>query len=210
MIKVFIADDHPLVRKGMAELLREESDLEVVGEGSDAHDVIEGLGKQGADVLIMDYSMPGRSGLDLVREVGELFPRLSILILSMHPEERFAVRALRAGAAGYLTKETAPEKILEAIRKVASGRKYVSPSLAERLALDYGRKTEKSPHEVLSDRELQVMCMIASGKKVKEIADELNLSFRTINTFRSRILQKMNMRSNVELTHYAIENKLID
>jgi DNA-binding NarL/FixJ family response regulator len=210
MIRVFIADDHPLVRKGMANLLKEEPDFGVTGQGSNAHEVLDGLQKVSADVLVMDLSMPGRSGLDLLRELRVLYPRLPILILSMHPEERFAVRALKAGAAGYLTKETPPEEILQAIRRVAEGRKYVSPSLAEKLAVSVGKRNGGLPHENLSDRELQVLCMIASGKKVKEIADDLHLSFRTINTFRARILHKMNMKSNVELTHYAIEHKLVD
>jgi two-component system invasion response regulator UvrY len=210
MIKVFIADDHPLVRKGLADLLSEEPGMEVGGEGSDAHEVLDGLRRSQVDVLVMDLSMPGRSGLDLLRELRVEFPRLPILILSMHPEERFAVRALRAGAAGYITKETAPEELLRAIGKVVSGRKYISSSLGEKLAIELENKNSNLLHENLSDRELQVLCMIASGKKVKEIADELHLSFRTINTFRSRVMQKMSMKSNVELTHYALEHKLID
>jgi two-component system, NarL family, invasion response regulator UvrY len=210
MIRVFIADDHPLVRKGMMNLLNEEPDFTVCGQGGNAHEVLDGLKKIEVDVLIMDLSMPGRSGLDLLRELRVRHPRLPILIVSMHPEGRFAVRALKAGAAGYLTKEAPPDELLLAIRKVVEGRKYVSPSLAESLATNLDSKATTLPHEALSNRELQVLCLIASGKKVKEIAEGLHLSFRTIHTFRARILQKLNMKSNVELTHYAIENKLVD
>ena len=212
MIRVFVADDHPLIRRGLRDLLTDEGDIKVVGEAADASEVADALPSlAGAEVLVLDYSMPGRSGLDLIADVRKQAPHCAILMLSMHPEDRFALRAFRAGAAGYLTKDTAPEEIVLAIRKVSTGRKYVSANLAEQLAVvSAGNRRENLPHQLLSDREFQVMCMIAGGKRVREIADDLRLSFRTINTFRARILKKMRMRSNVELTHYALEHKLIE
>ena len=154
--------------------------------------------------------MPGRSGLDVLKEIKQLYPKTPVLVLSMHPEDQFAVRVLKAGAAGYLTKENVPEEMVKAVRKVIGGGKYVSSSLAEKLAFDLQTDTEKPLHESLSDREYQVMCMIASGKTVKEIAEELVLSIKTISTYRTRILEKLNMRTNAELTHYAVKSGLVD
>ena len=210
MIRVFIADDHPLVRKGLRELLNEELDLKVVGEGTNSSDVLDGLSKHAVDVLVTDFSMPGRSGFDLVADAKRMNAKLKILILSIHPEDRFAVRAIKAGASGYITKDSPPEELVAAIRKVADGRKYVSQRLVERLADELEKDTERQPHESLSDRELQIMCMIAQGKRVKQIADDLNLSFRTINSARARIMRKLGMKSNVEMTYYALKNGLID
>jgi len=210
MIRVFIADDHQLLRRGIAELLIESGGMVVAGEAGDAQGVLEGLPKAEADVLLMDFSMPGRSGFDLIRDVKVSHPRLPILLLSMHPIDRFALRAMRAGAAGYLTKDTDPDELVNAIRKVSRGMKYLSPAVAERMAVDFDANKPALPHEALSDREFQVFCMLAGGKKVKQIANELHLSFRTINTFRARILRKLDLKSTVALTHYALEHKLID
>jgi len=210
MIKVFIADDHPLVRKGVKEILEEEIDLKVIGDAAYPHEVLEGIQKEEPDILVTDLTMPGRSGLDLISDIRQLFPKLPILVLTMHPEERFAVRALKAGAYGYLTKDSKPEELIKAVRQVVTGRKYITPSLAEKLATELNRDQNKQPHEILSDREFQIMRLIASGKKVSEIADKLSISIRTVNTYRARILFKMNMKSNAELTLYAIENHLID
>ena len=210
MIRVFIADDHPLVRKGLRELLNEELDLKVVGEGTNSSDVLDGLSKHAVDVLVTDFSMPGRSGFDLVADAKRMNAKLKILILSIHPEDRFAVRAIKAGASGYITKDSPPEELVAAIRKVADGRKYVSQRLVERLADELEKDTERQPLESLSVRELQIMCMIAQGKRVKQIADDLNLSFRTINSARARIMRKLGMKSNVEMTYYALKNGLID
>ncbi len=210
MIKIFIADDHPLIRKGIKEIFEEEIDIKVIGDAAYPHEVLEGLKKLEPDVLITDLSMPGRSGLDLISDIKQLFPKLPILVLTMHPEDRFAVRAFKAGAFGYLTKDAKPEEIIKAVRQVVTGRKYITPSIAEMLATEIDRDISKMPHELLSDREYQIMQLIASGKKVSEIAEKLSISIRTVNTYRSRVLEKMNMKTNAELTMYAIENKLID
>ncbi len=210
MIELLIADDHPLVRKGLREILEGEIDLKVVGEAGTAQEVFDGLGKNKTDVLITDISMPGTSALNMIADVKQLFPKLPILVLTMHPEERFAVRTLKSGAAGYLTKDTPPEEIIKAVRVVASGKKYITPSLAEKLATEIDSDFGRQPHERLSDREFQVMCALASGKKVKDIADGLAISIHTVNTYKSRIMEKMNMKTVTELTLYAVENHLIE
>ncbi len=210
MIKIFIADDHPLIRKGIKEIFEEEIDIKVIGDAAYPHEVLEGLKKLEPDVLITDLSMPGRSGLDLISDIKQLFPKLPVLVLTMHPEDRFAVRALKAGAFGYLTKDAKPEEIIKAVRQVVTGRKYITPSLAEMLATEIDRDITKMPHELLSDREFQIMQLVASGKKVSEIAEKLSISIRTVNTYRARVMNKMNMKTNADLTLYAVENNLID
>jgi DNA-binding NarL/FixJ family response regulator len=168
------------------------------------------MGKDDFDLIVLDIAMPGRGGLDVLKEIKNKKPRLPVLILSMYPEDQYAVRVLKAGASGYMTKESAPHELINAIKQISKGKKYVSPSLAEKLALDLEITTGRPSHESLSDREYQVMCMIASGKTLKEIAEKLSLSIKTISTYRSRILEKMNMKSNAELTHHAIKNRLVD
>ena len=211
MIKVLIADDHSVVRSGIKQILSEESDMKVTGEARNSQEVIEKISKDKFDVLVLDITMPGKSGLEVLNDIKKIQPNTPILILSMHPEEQFAIRALRSGASGYLTKDGAPEELVIAIRKINGGGKYISESLAEVLAFDLEERGKGRivPHENLSDREFQVMCMIAAGKSVKEIAKELFLSVKTISTYRARILEKMKMKSNSELTYYAIQNKLI-
>ena len=210
MIKILIADDHPVVRKGLKEIIEETPDMVVGGEASNGQEVLENVRKSDYDVVLLDISMPGRSGLEILKELKSEKPELSVLILSIHPEEQYAVRALKAGASGYLTKESAQDELIAAIRKASTGRKYISSSLAEKLAFYLEIDTEKPLHETLSDREYEVMCMIASGKTIKEIAEELFLSVKTISTYRSRILEEMRMKSNVELTHYALKHGLVD
>ena len=210
MIKILIADDHAIVREGLKQILSESPDLVIVAEASTGQEVIDKVGKNDLDLVVLDISMPGRGGMDILKEVKSLKPKLPVLILSMYPEEQYAVRVLKSGASGYLTKESAPVELVKAIRQISQGKKYISPSLAEKLAVDLEVSSDKLPHETLSDREYQVMCMIASGKTLKEIADELSLSIKTISTYRSRILEKMNMRTNAELTHYAVKNRLVD
>ncbi len=210
MINIFIADDHPLVRKGIKEILEEEIDLKVIGEAAYPHEVLEGIKRTNPDILVTDLSMPGRSGVDLISDLKQLFPSLPVLVLTMHPEERFAVRVLKAGAFGYLTKDTKPEEIVKAVRQICNGRKYITPSIAETLVTEINRDFNKPPHEALSNREFQIMRLISSGIKVSEIAEKLSLSIRTVNTYRSRILKKMNMKTNSELILYAVENHLID
>jgi len=210
MIKVFIVDDHTIVREGLRQILEETPDIVVAAEASNAQEVVNKVKNNSFDIVLLDISLPGRSGLDVLKQLKSIKPDLPILILSMHPEEQYAIRSLRAKASGYLTKESASDELIIAIRKVAQGRKYITSSLAEKLAFELEDSTGCSSHEKLSDREFQVMCMIASGKRIKEIADALSLSVKTISTYRTRILNKMNMRNNSQLIHYAIKTGLVD
>ena len=210
MIRILIADDHTIVREGLKQILAETPDMVVADEARNGQEVLAKVGNKEYDVVLLDISMPGRSGLDILKQLKGERPKLPILILSMYSEEQYAMRALRAGASGYMTKESAPDELIVAIRKVSEGRKYVTPSLAEKLAISLELGEEKAPHELLSDREYQVMCMIASGKTIKEIADELSLSVKTISTYRSRILEKLSLKTNAAITHYAVQNRLVD
>ncbi len=209
MVNVFIADDHALIREGLKKTLKAEPDMVVAGEASNAVELFQALRQNPVDIVLLDISMPGESGLDALKEIKQEYPHLPVLILSVHPEHRFAVRALKAGAAGYVTKDTAVEELVQAIRKTFAGGKYVSVSLAEKLVeeLETG---DKLPHEILSDREFQVMRMLAAGKTRNEIADELSISLSTVNTYRNRILEKMRVQTNADLTRYAIEHGLIE
>jgi DNA-binding NarL/FixJ family response regulator len=210
MIKVLIADDHAVVRQGLRQILTETPDMNVAGEAANGIEALERARDDEYDVLVLDITMPGRSGFDILKELHADQPKLPILILSMHAEEQFAVRLLKAGASGYLNKESAPDELVKAIRKVVGGGRYVSPALAEKLAFEIDSDSDRLLHESLSDREFQVMRMMASGKTVKEIATELSLSVKTISTYRARILDKMNLRTNAELIHYAIQNQLVE
>lgn len=209
MIRVLIADDHAVVREGLKQIVTENADMTVAGEVSNGHEVLEFARKQACDLVLLDLAMPGKDGLDTLKELKLVRPHLPVLILSVYPEEQYAVRLLRAGAAGYLTKESAPEELVAAIRKVSRGGRYVSESLAEQLALVLGTDTSRPPHEALSDREFRVMLMLASGKTVGEVAEELCLSVKTISTYRSRALHKMNMRNNAEFSFYAVKHGLL-
>jgi len=210
MLKILIADDHPIVRQGLKQILSEEPDMAVVGEAQNSQEVLELVRKQDWDIVILDITMPDRGGLDILKELKHERPKLPVLILSVHPEDQYAVRALKAHASGYRTKESVPEELVKAIRKIIRGGKYISPTLAEKLAFDLETGTEKPLHETLSDREYQVMRMIASGKTVSEIAKEMLLSVKTIDTYRSRILEKMGLRNNAEIMHYAVQQGLVD
>jgi two-component system invasion response regulator UvrY len=210
MIRILIADDHAVVREGLKQILSGTRDLIVADEASNAMEVMEKIQNNHFDVLILDISMPGRSGLDILKELKEQKPRLQVLVLSMYPEEQYAVRVLKAGAAGYLTKESAPSKLITAVRHISHGRKYVNALLAEKIAFDLQEDSKKPLHENLSNREFQVFRMIISGKTVKEIAQILSLSDKTISTYRSRILEKMGMKNNIELTRYAVQHNLIE
>lgn len=209
MIRVLVADDHPLLRSGLKQAFAEEADVAVVGEAEDSDQVLRRIDEQEWDVVVLDIAMPGRGGLDALREIRKRRPTLPVLILSMHPEDQFAVRAIKAGASGYLSKSNASGEIVRAIRKVLTGKKYVSPSLAETLANALESDGDDLPHERLSDREFQVMCKIASGKTVSQIAVEISLSVKTVSTYRARVLEKMNMRTNSDLTRYAIQKGLV-
>ena len=210
MIRVLIADDHAIVREGLKQILLETSDIVIIDEAGDGPETLDKAFNNDYDIVLLDITMPSGSGLDVLKQLKSEKPKLPVLILTIHPEERYAVRVLRAGASGYITKNSPPNELIAAVRKVSQGGIYVSPILAEKLAFELKTDTNKPLHELLSDREYQVMCMIASGKTVKEIAEELLLSIKTISTYREHILRKMNMKNNVEITHYAIENGLID
>jgi two-component system invasion response regulator UvrY len=210
MIKILIADDHTIVREGLKQILQQTSDLVVADEAGNGEEVIHKVGSRDFDLVLLDISLPGRSGLDILKQLKYIKPGLPVLVLSMHPEEQYAIRSIRAGASGYLTKESASEELIEAIRKVAQGRRYITSSLAEKMAFQMESNAQKSLHEALSDREYQVLCMIASGKTVKEIAGTLSLSVKTISTHRTRILKKMNLKNSAQLTHYAIKHGLVD
>ena len=209
MLKILIADDHPVFRRGLKQIIAETTDMVVAGEATNGWEVLSKVSTGDYDLVLLDISMPGKDGMDVLTQLKKERPALLVLMVSMHPEEQYAVRALKAGASGYLTKESAPDELIVAIRKVSTGRKYVSSALAERLAALLQEDAEVLPHEVLSSREYQVMCMIASGKTLKEIAEELSLSIKTISTYRSRILEKMKLRNNAELIHYAVKNRLV-
>jgi len=210
MIRILVADDHAIVREGLKQILADVSDMTVCDEAAGGAETLAKIRKREYDVVLLDISMPGRSGLEILKDIKAEHPKQPVLILSMHAEEQYAVRALRAGASGYLTKASAPDELIGAIRKVSYGRKYVSASLAEKLAFELDIDTKKPLHETLSDREYQVMLMIASGKSVKEIASEVCLSVKTISTYRARVMEKMKMKKNAELTLYAVRNRLMD
>ena len=210
MIKILIADDHAIVRQGLKQIVAESGDMVVAGEAANGQEALLLARKQQWDVVLLDLSMPGRGGMDTLRQLKAEYPALPVLILSIYPEEQYAIRAIKDGASGYLTKESAPEILLAAIRTAAQGRKYISPTLAEKLA-DYLESDQQGPpHENLSDREYQVMILLASGKTVSEIGEQLVLSVKTISTNRTRLLRKMGMSSNAEVTYYAVKNGLVN
>ncbi|MCK4329398.1 response regulator transcription factor [candidate division WOR-3 bacterium] len=210
MIKILVADDHTIVREGLKQIVAETHDMIVADEASNGQEVLSKVRKMAFDIIVLDISMPGRSGLDILKQLKHQRPKLPVLILSIHPEDQYAIRVLKAGASGYLTKESSPDELITAIRKVSLGGKYITSSLSEMLASSLDIDFDKSIHKTLSDREYQVMCLIASGKKIKEIAEKLSLSVSTINTYRFHIMRKMNMKNNSELIYYAIKHELID
>jgi DNA-binding NarL/FixJ family response regulator len=209
MIRVLVADDHAVVREGLKGIVAQNDDMAVVGEAGTGHEVLEFVRSRECDVVLLDLSMPGKDGLDTLKELRHVRPRLPVLILSVYPEDQYAVRLLRAGAAGYLTKESAPEELVAAIRKVSRHGRYVSATLAERLASFLDSPDDRPPHERLSDREYRVMIMIASGKTVGEVADSLCLSVKTVSTYRARALEKLSMKTNAEFAFYAMKQGLL-
>lgn len=208
--RIFIADDHTMMREGLKQILEDTPDLVVADEASAPQEVLSKIWRNTYDLVLLDISFPKGSGLDVLKQLKCMTPHLPVLILTVHAEEQYAIRCLRAGASGYLTKESAPQELIEAIRKITQGKKHITASLAERLAYELLTDSQKELHEELSDREYQIMCMISSGKRVKDIASSLSLSEKTVSTHRARILQKMNMQTNAQLTHYAIKNNLVD
>jgi DNA-binding NarL/FixJ family response regulator len=209
MIRVLIADDHTIVREGLKQIMYDTGDMTVTAEAATGQEAFDMILREECDVAVLDIAMPGKSGLEVLKELRHHKLKLPVLVLSMYPEDQYAVRVLKAGADGYLTKESAPQDLITAIRRLYAGKKYISPMLAEKLALSLESDSSRQSHELLSDREYQVLCRIASGKTVKDIADELSLSVKTVSTYRARILEKMSMKNNAELTYYAIHNNLV-
>lgn len=207
-INVLIADDHAIVREGLRQILADTKDIVVIGTAADGAEAIKLSRKHNCHVLLLDISLPDRNGIEVLKQIRKETPEIAILMLSMHREDLYAIRSIKAGAAGYLTKQSAPAELVNAIREVAQGRKYISPQLAQQLAAAIQEDREVLPHEKLSDREYQTLTMIASGKSVSDIANELALSVKTISMYRARLLQKMQLKHNAELTHYVIKNQL--
>ncbi len=210
MIRIVIADDHAIVRQGLKKILDESIEMKIVAEHTNGADALRWIRANDCDVALLDIAMPGMSGIDVLKQLHEEKPKLPILILSIYPEDQYAVRLIKAGAAGYLTKESAPEVVMEAVRRVAAGKKYISPAVAEMLANEFGAPEGKLPHETLSDREFQIFRLFASARTATEIADTLSLSVKTVSTYRSRILEKMQLRNNAELMRYAVEKHLME
>jgi DNA-binding NarL/FixJ family response regulator len=209
VIRILVVDDHSVVRKGLIQIVTDSPGMEVAGEASSGQEALELVRSHPFDVVILDIAMPGRSGLDILRELKAENPALKMLVLSMYSEEQYAIRSLRDGASGYLTKGCPPEELIQAIQIIATGKRYITPSIADRLAAYVEDSSRQLPHETLSDREMQVLVLIGSGKKVSEIAEELNLSFKTVSTYRSRILIKMGMETNAQLIRYALQHSLV-
>jgi len=209
-IKILIADDHAIVREGLKQIVAEEKDIIVAGEAENSEELMELLGKGKWNLVVLDINMPGKSGLEALKDIKIQYPDLPVLILSMFSEDQYGIRAIKAGASGYLKKASAPTELVIAIRKIVSGGKYINPSLAEKLAEKFGETNKELLHDKLSDREYQIMCNIALGKSTEEIAQELSISINTVYTYRNRILEKMSMKSNVELTQYVLQNKLVE
>jgi two-component system invasion response regulator UvrY len=209
MIRVIIVDDHPVVRRGLKQIIAAEPDMQVVGEAENAREALRVIRETACDVVVLDITLPDASGLDVLSRLKSELPTLPVLIMSIHDEEPYALRVLKAGASGYLMKDSLPEELIQAIRKITSGGKYISPSIAERLASEFA-SSEKALHEKLSDREFQILCLIASGKSLKEIGEVLCISGKTVSSYRARILEKMSMHSNADLVGYALKNRLIE
>jgi len=208
-MNIIIVDDHAVVRKGIKQILNDEGDITNIGEASNSEELFKQLYDLNWDVVILDITLPGRNGLDILFELKQKKPDIKVLILTMHPEEEIAIRALKTGASGYLNKDSVPGELNKAIRKIYEGGKYISSSLGEKLVMYFDKDLSRLPHELLSGREFQILCLIASGHTLTDIAQELSISIKTVSTYRTRILEKMEMKSNVELTHYAIKNKIV-
>jgi DNA-binding NarL/FixJ family response regulator len=208
MIRIMITDDHAIVRQGLARILEKKQGMKIVAECDNGIDALNWLRENDCDIALIDISMPGINGVDLLKQLREEKPKLPVLVISIYPEDQYAVRLIKAGAAGYLTKGCAPAIVVEAVTQIASGKRYISPVVAEMLANEFDSDSGKLPHETLSDREYQIFLLLAAAKTVSEIADTLALSAKTISTYRSRILEKMHLRNNAELMHYAVEKHL--
>jgi DNA-binding NarL/FixJ family response regulator len=209
MTRVLVADDHAIVREGLKRILEGQADIEIAGEATNGHEVIERVRSGGFDLLLLDLSMPGKSGIELIKQVRDESPKLRVLVLTMHEEDQYAVRAIRAGASGYLTKESATAQLVSAIRRIAEGRLYISPNVAEQLALDVSPRGDEAPHKHLSDREFEVFQLLVAGRSISDIAGQLHLSVKTVSTHKTRILQKMSATSVADLVRYAIGHRLV-
>ena len=209
MIRILVADDHSVVRQGLKQIIADSPDMEIVGEAATSQEALELVRSGSFDLIILDISMPGQNGLEILRELKSESPALKVIILSMYPEEQYAIRSLRDGASAYLTKGSQPEELILAIKTVASGKRYITPSVADRLATYIEDNSKRPPHETLSDREMEILMLIGSGKQVSDIAEELNLSIKTVSTYRSRILLKMNMETNAQLIRYSLQHSLV-
>ena len=210
MIRVFITDDHAIVRQGLKQILADTRDIAFAGEADTGAAALQGVKTTACDVLLLDISLPDRNGIEVLKQIKREHPKLPVLMLSMHMEREFAIRALKAGAAGYLTKQSAPMQLVAAIRHVSAGRKYLTPSIAEEVANALSGKDEQSPHETLSDREYQTLCLIASGKSLSDIASELVISPKTVSVYRARVLEKLSLKNNADIARYAIRNQLVE
>jgi DNA-binding NarL/FixJ family response regulator len=210
LMRVLIVDDHPVIRRGLKDILSEQKEIEVCAEAGNAAEALELARKNKPDIVLMDITMPGRSGVEALQDIKREFPHMPVLMLSIHPEDQYALRSLKAGASGYLTKESAPDELMKAIAKAVAGGRYVTESLAERLAMEVGGHGGREPHELLSDREYEVLRQIGRGKSVSQIAEEMSLSVKTVSTYRSRILEKLDLEHTADLIRYALERKLVD
>ncbi len=208
MTRVLVADDHAIVREGLKRIIDGQDGIEIVGEATNGHEVLESVRAGGFDILLLDLSMPGKSGIELIKQVKDESPKLRVLVLTMHEEDQYAVRAIRAGASGYLTKESAPAQLVSAIRRLAEGRLYISPNVAEQLALDVRPRDDEAPHRQLSDREFEVFQHLVNGRSISDIASQLHLSVKTVSTHKTRILQKMSASSVADLVRYAIRHRI--
>jgi DNA-binding NarL/FixJ family response regulator len=208
MTRVLVADDHAIVREGLKRILEGQEGIEIAGEATNGHEVLDRVREGGFDILMLDLSMPGKSGIELIRQVKDESPKLRVLVLTMHEEDQYAVRAIRAGASGYLTKESAPSQLVSALRRLAEGRLYISPNVAEQLALDVQPRGDEAPHRHLSDREFEVFLLLVSGRSISDIAAQLHLSVKTVSTHKTRILQKMSAASVADLVRYAISHRI--
>jgi len=210
MIRVYITDDHAIVRQGLKQILADTRDISFAGEAETGADAVKGVRDTPCDVLLLDISLPDRNGIEVLKQIKREHPKLPVLMLSMHMEREFAIRALKAGAAGYLTKQSAPMQLVAAIRHVSAGKKYLTPSIAEEVANAISGDMEESPHNSLSDREYQTLCLIASGKSLSDIATELVISPKTVSVYRARVLEKLSLKNNSDITRYAIRNQLVE
>jgi two-component system, NarL family, invasion response regulator UvrY len=210
MIRVLIADDHAIVRKGLRQIVAETNDIQIVAEAEDYAEIMRKLRTLEVDILVLDIGLPTKNGLEVLKIVRKEMPRIQVLVLTMYPESQYALRSMRAGAAGYLTKDSVPDRLVEAIHRIAEGKKYITPALGEALAEFVNRDSDELPHERLSDREFETLRLIASGKALSDIAEELKLSPKTVSVYRARMLEKMQLKNNSELTHYALKHHLVD